>query len=164
MFQVAATIQKIQTLADGGNKLSILTQELTPDEMTELFKLNNKFGWFLFKEQAIKEEDINWLYLFLTYCLFSHDYGWEVGLYLYGEGANGKSTLAKAFRNMFSHPRFTSISALEKNFGLMGLIGGNFWWANESDNKTIKTDDLKRIISGEPVEIDIKHQKPETHH
>lgn len=121
--------------------------------------------WDSFMKSVVaKEEDINWLYLFLTYCLFSHDYGWEVGLYLYGEGANGKSTLAKAFRNMFSHPRFTSISALEKNFGLMGLIGGNFWWANESDNKTIKTDDLKRIISGEPVEIDIKHQKPETHH
>ena len=102
--------------------------------------------------------------LYMAYSLLSHDFRWEAGLYIYGEGANGKGTLAKSFKEMFSHPTFTSISSLEKNFGLMGLIGGNFWWANESDNKTINTEDLKRIISGEPVEIDIKHNKPETHY
>jgi hypothetical protein len=58
MFQTSSHIQKIQTLVDGGNKLTILTQELEPDQMTELFKLTNKVGWFLFKEQAITEEDV----------------------------------------------------------------------------------------------------------
>jgi len=58
MFQVPSVIEKIQTLADGGNKLSITTAELSPDEMTKLFELRNKEGWLLFKENYIKKEDI----------------------------------------------------------------------------------------------------------
>lgn len=58
MFQVPSNIKTIQTLVDGGNKITLLTQELAPDEMTELFKLTNKAGWFLFKETEIKEEDV----------------------------------------------------------------------------------------------------------
>jgi P4 family phage/plasmid primase-like protien len=120
--------------------------------------------WDLFLSQVVEDDvDKKLILLYLAYCLLSHDYKWESALYIYGEGANGKGTLAKSFKEMFSKPTFTAISSLEKNFGLMGLIGGNFWWANESDNKYINTEDLKRIISGEPVEIDIKHNKPETH-
>ena len=121
--------------------------------------------WLSFLDSVVEDKiDKEYVMMYMAYCLLSHDFKWEAGLYIYGEGANGKGTLAKSFKQMFSHPRFTSISSLEKNFGLMGLIGGNFWWANESDNKYINTEDLKRIISGEPVEIDIKHNKPETHH
>lgn len=58
MFQTPATIQSVRTLVDGGNKLDIITRELNPEEMTELFKLKGKEGWFLFKENLIKEEDI----------------------------------------------------------------------------------------------------------
>jgi len=58
MFQVPSNIKTIQTLVDGGNKITLLTQELAPDEMTELFKLTNKAGWFLFKDTEIKESDI----------------------------------------------------------------------------------------------------------
>jgi P4 family phage/plasmid primase-like protien len=121
--------------------------------------------WDQFLSSVVETDiDKNLVIMYMAYTLLSHDFKWESALYIYGEGANGKGTLVKSFKQMFSHPRFTSISALEKNFGLMGLIGGNFWWANESDNKYINTEDLKRIISGEPVEIDIKHNKPETHH
>lgn len=120
--------------------------------------------WDSFLDQVVEDKvDKEMILMYMAYCLLSHDFRWEAALYIYGEGANGKGTLAKSFRYMFSNPTFTSISSLEKNFGLMGLIGGNFWWANESDNKTINTEDLKRMISGEPVEIDIKHAKPETH-
>ena len=58
IFQVPSAIHKIQTLVDGGVKLFVITQELSPDEMAILFSLKNKIGWFLFKEQPIKEEDL----------------------------------------------------------------------------------------------------------
>jgi hypothetical protein len=58
LFQVPSTIQSVRTLVDGGNKLDIITRELNPDEMTRLFELRGKEGWFLFKENVIEQEDI----------------------------------------------------------------------------------------------------------
>jgi len=58
LFQTPAQIQTISTLVDGGNKLSIFTQELSPEEMTKLFSLRKKLGWFVFKEEAIEKEDL----------------------------------------------------------------------------------------------------------
>lgn len=58
LFQTPATIQSVRTLVDGGNKLDIITRELNPEEMTELFRLKGKEGWFVFKENAVEMEDI----------------------------------------------------------------------------------------------------------
>ena len=58
MFQVASTINSVRTLVDGGCKLDVITQELNPEELTELFKLKGKSGYFLFKESGILESDI----------------------------------------------------------------------------------------------------------
>lgn len=57
LFQAPSVIEKVQTLVDGGVKLSVTTQELAESEMTQLFKLKGKAGWFLFKDQAIKEQE-----------------------------------------------------------------------------------------------------------
>ncbi len=58
MFQTASVIEKMTTRADKTVKLVVSTQELKPNEATELFKLINKPGYFLFKENAIMFEDI----------------------------------------------------------------------------------------------------------
>lgn len=58
MFQVASTIQKVATRADNTLSLAVNTQELTPEETTELFKLKGKLGWFMFKENEFTEADI----------------------------------------------------------------------------------------------------------
>jgi len=59
MFQVPSIVQSIRTLVDGGCKLDIVTRELKPSEMTELFELKNKEGWLLFKEDIIQEKDVD---------------------------------------------------------------------------------------------------------
>jgi len=59
MFQVPSIVNTIKTLVDGGCKLDITTRELKPSEMTELFQLKNKEGWLLFKENEIKEKDLD---------------------------------------------------------------------------------------------------------
>ncbi len=58
MFQTPATIESAKTLADKTIKLSVVTQELTPENTALLFGLVHKLGWFVFKESDVKEEDI----------------------------------------------------------------------------------------------------------
>lgn len=58
MIRVQSTISKVETLADNSLKLSVVTQELAPESETEIFKYRNKLGWFVFKEETIKEEDL----------------------------------------------------------------------------------------------------------
>lgn len=58
LFQTPAAIMSVRTLVDGGNKLDIVTRELKPEEMTELFRLKGKEGWLLFKENEVETEDI----------------------------------------------------------------------------------------------------------
>jgi len=59
IFQTASTIHKIETMVDGGIKLTIHTQELKPEQAQELFKLKGSLGYLLFKESPMKEEDLN---------------------------------------------------------------------------------------------------------
>lgn len=58
IFQAQAQIQSVRTLVDGGVKLDVVTQELAPEALTELFNLKGKLGWFLMKESEIKSEEI----------------------------------------------------------------------------------------------------------
>jgi hypothetical protein len=47
---IPSLIKSIRTLTDGGISISIHTNELPDDQMLEVMKLANKFGWFGFKE------------------------------------------------------------------------------------------------------------------
>jgi hypothetical protein len=58
IFQVQSTIQSVRTLVDGGTKLDVITNELNHDELSKLFILKGKFGWFVFKENILGVEDI----------------------------------------------------------------------------------------------------------
>lgn len=55
---IPSTIEKITTLQDKSIKLSILTQELTPSQMFEVFKLYGKYGWFAFAEESEELVDV----------------------------------------------------------------------------------------------------------
>lgn len=56
---VPAVIQGISTLKDKTVKFTTyVSLELPPEDMAKLFSLEQKEGWFLFKENKITEEDI----------------------------------------------------------------------------------------------------------
>ena len=57
-FQTIAAIQKIQTLVDGGNKVTMITPELNSEEMAILFSFSNKEGWFLFKDNKFEDKEL----------------------------------------------------------------------------------------------------------
>lgn len=59
LFQVPAIVEKITTMSDGGLRLQVDTQELREDEKTKVFSLHKKFGYFVFKEGDISQDDLS---------------------------------------------------------------------------------------------------------
>jgi len=58
ILKVPSIIQKIMTMADGGLRLFVDTQELNTEDKTNVMGLHKKIGWFIFADQPIHEEDI----------------------------------------------------------------------------------------------------------
>lgn len=58
MICLPATIENISTRVDKTLKIIISTQETTSEQSSKLFSLHQKFGWFLFDENDIKEKDV----------------------------------------------------------------------------------------------------------
>lgn len=88
-------------------------------------------------------------------------YNFETAFILYGNGANGKSTLLSLIQYMFKGFYSTvSLSDLE-GFSLASLIGKYLNIANEiteKNDKTIALENLKRTVSWDKMEIPIKFQ------
>jgi|TARA_R100001530_G_scaffold2201_2_gene3667 hypothetical protein len=59
MFQTASQIEKIETRQDKTIKLTVGTQEITPDQASQLFELRQKSGYFLFAERAFDKSQID---------------------------------------------------------------------------------------------------------
>lgn len=58
---LAATITKVTTMRDKTVRIQVDCQEIDPEYMAELFALNDKLGWFFFKDKPIKEIDTSQL-------------------------------------------------------------------------------------------------------
>lgn len=52
MIKVPAVIAKISTMVDGGISLTVHTQELNPEDQSEVFNLHKKLGYFIFAEKS----------------------------------------------------------------------------------------------------------------
>lgn len=59
MLRVPSQIVKVETMSDGGMKIVVNTQELTPADKAELMGEHGKMGYFVFSSTSnITEEDI----------------------------------------------------------------------------------------------------------
>jgi hypothetical protein len=58
VLKVPSQITKVETMEDGGLKLTVKTQEIVPADKGEVMELHNKIGYFVFSVTGIKEEDI----------------------------------------------------------------------------------------------------------
>lgn len=54
-FSVLATITRISTTRDHGLRLNVETQEISFEEKAKLLSLADKYGYFFFAEEMIKE-------------------------------------------------------------------------------------------------------------
>jgi hypothetical protein len=51
-------ITKVETLADNGFKVVLVTNELPPEQAAFLFSLKGTWGWALFAQNRLQEEDV----------------------------------------------------------------------------------------------------------
>ncbi|MBT3354801.1 MAG: hypothetical protein HN402_07780 [Candidatus Scalindua sp.] len=58
MFQIPAILKSYGSLTDGGLRLNIHTNEINKEQSLRVMELQSKFGWLVFKENEIKDEDI----------------------------------------------------------------------------------------------------------
>lgn len=54
-----AIITKLTTMADGGIRVQVDTQEIEPEESSGLFSLKGKVGYFFFDPKEIKSIDVS---------------------------------------------------------------------------------------------------------
>jgi len=57
-LQVAATLQGVSTLSDGGMSVRFHTQELPQEDALILMGFRNAFGWLLFRENEFSDKDL----------------------------------------------------------------------------------------------------------
>lgn len=98
---------------------------------------------------------------FAGYCLTT-DTSYETAVWLYGLPGGGKSTIIAALKAMLG-PRagVLNLADIERNqFGLAKLPGKTLMVSNEQPgNRTLVTDTLNSLISGEPVNINRKFRE-----
>lgn len=105
-----------------------------------------------------KDIKIKTLQHYSGYCL-TETTKFQKALFIVGDGNNGKSTYVDTISNMLGSTivSHVSLSGLHKEFGLVELEGKNLNIIEEvSGNKLFESDILKKLISGEPVQVNEK--------
>lgn len=96
---------------------------------------------------------------FAGYCL-SSSMEYDKALFLVGDGGNGKSTFVDTISRVIG-PDATShidLEGLYGQYGMKGLIGKRLNIIEEVHGNYYQSNKLKKLISGEPVTIDIKYK------
>lgn len=96
---------------------------------------------------------------FSGYCL-SSSMLYDKALFLVGDGGNGKSTFVDTISKVIG-PDATShidLEGLYGQYGMKGLIGKRLNIIEEVHGNYYQANKLKKLISGEPVTIDIKYK------
>lgn len=96
---------------------------------------------------------------FSGYCL-SSSMEYDKALFLVGDGGNGKSTFVDTISRVIG-PDATShidLEGLYGQYGMKGLIGKRLNIIEEVHGNYYQSNKLKKLISGEPVTIDIKYK------
>ena len=107
------------------------------------------------------DELIKVLQEIIGYCLTGETKA-EKAFYFYGGGSNGKSVLAKIIKALVGTENVTRITLekLGQPFGLQSIIGKtvNIAAENELGSSRVNTENLKSVISGDAMTINIKYQ------
>lgn len=105
------------------------------------------------EQQAILQQ-------FAGYCLTSET-KYEKSLILVGPGGNGKGRYANVLRSLVGRENTSTINmhTLNERFGLSGLFGKKLNIIDEISGHYFESDNIKQIISGEPMSAEIKNKQ-----
>lgn len=106
-----------------------------------------------------KQEKSLLLQQFSGYCL-SSSMQYDKALFLVGDGGNGKSTFIDTISMVIGQDAASHIDleGLYGQYGMKGLIGKRLNVIEEVSGNYYQSNKLKKLISGEPVTIDIKYK------
>ncbi|RTE02766.1 phage/plasmid primase, P4 family, partial [Paenibacillus whitsoniae] len=108
------------------------------------------------------QELVNIVQEMFGYCLTAETRA-EKAFILYGQGSNGKSVLLSVLKALCGKGNTSSVplTELENPFTRHEIVGKilNLAAENEVDNKGLNTQYFKAIVSGDPINVDVKHGK-----
>lgn len=106
-----------------------------------------------------KEEKILMLQQFSGYCL-SSSMQKDKALFMVGDGANGKSTFVDTIAMVIGKEGVSHIDleGLYGQYGMKGLVGKRLNVIEEVHGNYYQSNKLKKLVSGEPVTIDVKYK------
>lgn len=116
--------------------------------------------WFQFLEETIQNPAvIDQLQEFFGYCL-TRDTRYGKALFLFGPGADGKSTVIKILRHMVGIQNCSSIgfADLEDQFLRSSLYNKLLNISTEVGAKALDSPFFKAIVTGDPITAAFKHQ------
>lgn len=98
---------------------------------------------------------------FAGYCL-TRETRWEKMLLLYGPGGDGKSTFMNILREMVGPDNCSHIpmGRLEDQFYLSRLVDKLINMSTEIEAKAMQSQEIKAIVSGDPICASFKNQTP----
>ena len=118
--------------------------------------------WMQFLDEVTKAdlEQQSILQQFAGYALTSET-KYEKSLILVGPGGNGKGRYANVLRSLVGRENTSTINmhTLNERFGLSGLFGKKLNVIDEISGHYFESDNIKQIISGEPMSAEIKNKQ-----
>ncbi len=118
--------------------------------------------WKQFLKEAVQDpEVIRELQKFFGYCL-TRETRHEKMLILYGPGGDGKSTLMNVLRQLVGEENCSHIpmGRLEDQFYLSRLVDQLLNMSTEIESKAMQSQEIKAIVSGDPISASFKNQTP----
>jgi putative DNA primase/helicase len=118
--------------------------------------------WIQFLKEAVKDPAvIRELQKFFGYCL-TRETRYEKMLLIHGPGGDGKSVLMDVLKNMIGEENCSHIpmGRLEDQFYLSRLVDKLVNMSTEIEAKAMQSQELKAIVSGDPISASFKNQTP----
>jgi len=118
--------------------------------------------WQHFLDETVQDpEVIKELQKFFGYCL-TRETRYEKMLLLHGPGGDGKSTLMNVLRQLVGVENCSHIpmGRLDDQFYLSRLVDKLLNMSTEVESKAMQSQEIKAIVSGDPISASFKNQTP----
>jgi putative DNA primase/helicase len=118
----------------------------------------DRFVSFL-KELEFDEGTMEFIRQWIGYCLFPA-VKLQKALFLYGEGANGKSVLLEIIAALLFHVSYLELSEMFDKFKIAALDGKLANICTDIKSEKVIDSRFKKIVAGEMQTVELKHKNP----
>jgi len=124
----------------------------------EYDKKSTSNEWNSFLDKAVPDQAVqSFLQEFVGYTLMP-DNRFQTGLWLTGNGANGKGVFAKVIEQLHNNTAAINLDSIGA-YDLEGVVGSSLIIADEVGRHISNEQTVKKLVSGEPMQINRKYLK-----